>query len=247
MAREAILIAAALQFLTWLPVPVFAWEEGMLSRSARYFPLVGALVGAMAATVWWGASLVLPAPVAAGLAIAALLALTGALHEDGLADTADALGGRASRDRALEIMRDSRIGTYGGAALVFSIGLRWACLASLPIEIGVLALIASGAVGRALMVPVSLLLGYARTSGAGVAVSGGIDGPGLVIALATTIALCLLIGEAGLLGLLIAGTCGWLVLRRLARRLGGYTGDGLGAIQQVGEIAFMVTIVAVFA
>ncbi|MEM0944986.1 MAG: adenosylcobinamide-GDP ribazoletransferase, partial [Pseudomonadota bacterium] len=122
MSRQLLLLATAVQFLTRLPVPAPGWEEDRLARAMRWFGAVGLLVGALTGALWWAASVALPAPVAAGLAIAGGIWLTGALHEDGAADTADALGGHASRERALEIMRDSRIGTYGAAALILSVG-----------------------------------------------------------------------------------------------------------------------------
>ncbi|MBY8976121.1 adenosylcobinamide-GDP ribazoletransferase [Rhodobacteraceae bacterium NNCM2] len=247
MRREALLLAAAIQFLTRLPVPPLGWEPDRLARAMRYFPLTGALVGAVSGAVLLAASATLPAPVAAGLALAAGIWLTGALHEDGLADTADALGGHVGRDKALEIMRDSRIGTYGAAALVLSIGLRWAALASVPATSGALMLIAAGATGRAMMVPVSRISGYARPTGAGGAVASPATGVEIALALLTAIACCLLLGAPGTFAFAFAAIAAWLVLRFLLRRLGGYTGDGLGAIEQAAEVTVMIALAGALA
>ncbi|MEM7668756.1 MAG: adenosylcobinamide-GDP ribazoletransferase [Pseudomonadota bacterium] len=244
MQRQHDLIAAAFQFLTRIPVATTGWEPDRLARAARYFPLVGAAVGGASGFVFWMGAGLLPPMIAAGLAVLSGILLTGALHEDGLADTADALGGHAGRARALEIMRDSRIGTYGAVAIIASIGLRWAALASLAPVAGALALIAASAGGRALMVPVSRILCYARTSGAGESVSDGArNGEILLAALITCVAIAPL-GLVGVTAFLLAGLAGWVVLRGLARRLGGYTGDGLGAIEQVGETVMLIVIAA---
>ena len=114
-------LGTGLAFLTRLPVRCALGGEGSLARAAWAFPIVGALVGAFGALAFWGAALVGLHPFVAGvLAVAATLLVTGALHEDGLADTADGFGAGGSRERKLEIMRDSRIGTYGVVALVLS-------------------------------------------------------------------------------------------------------------------------------
>ena len=125
LGREATRYLVAQQFLTRLPTPGWVdYEPGGLARSARYFPLVGLVVGALSALIWLIFAPILPASLAAGLAIAVMILATGALHEDGFADCCDGLGGGANQERALEIMRDSRIGAYGAIGLVMVIGLR---------------------------------------------------------------------------------------------------------------------------
>ena len=124
IGREIGHFFVGIMFLTRLPVPTGLRQVGgRLARSARYFPLVGVLVGALVALAFVIAHALSTALVAAGVAIAVSLLVTGALHEDGLADTCDGLGGGTSRAHALEIMRDSRIGTYGSAGLIISIAL----------------------------------------------------------------------------------------------------------------------------
>src|SRR5262245_58591993 len=132
MTHELRLFFVALQFLTRVPAPRWVgFEPAWLSACVRHFPLVGAGVGLWGAAVLWAALQFWPPMVAALLSLAGTVWLTGAFHEDGLADTCDALGGAVSRERALEIMKDSRIGSYGAIALVLALGLKVALVAAL--------------------------------------------------------------------------------------------------------------------
>lgn len=245
VARELRLALYALGFLTRLPLggALGRWvghEPGMLARAARWFPLAGLVVGGVCAAVWLAAGAVVPPALAAGLALAAGIALTGALHEDGFADCCDGLGGHAPRERALEIMRDSRIGAYGALGLAFSVGLRWAALAALTPEAGAVALIVAHVWGRALMTATLALLPYARETGAAAEAAGVTRG-----AAGFALGAALVVGAAfgGVPALAACGAglaaAGWTA-RRLRRRLGGHTGDGLGAVEQMGEIGVMI-------
>lgn len=248
-ARDELeLFLAAAAFLTRLPVPAGgAWAEDRLVRASRYFAPVGAVVGLIGGIAWWVAGAMLPPAVAAGLAVAAMIAVTGALHEDGLADCADGLGGGRTREDALAIMRDSRTGSYGVLALVLSVGLRWAALAALAPLAGLMALVMAAGIGRALMVPATTFARYARAEGVGSLVARG-AGPGeLGAALATALVLALLGGWPGLLALALALAVGAAFLVWMVRRVGGYTGDGLGAIAQLGEVTVMVTLAGAWA
>lgn len=251
LARQLALFVSALRFLTRLPVgdlcPDEDRERDRLARALRYFGLAGALTGGLSAVVWWIASTHLPAAAAAGLAVMTGVLVSGALHEDGLADTADALGAGADRDRALEIMRDSRTGTYGTVAVALSLGLRWAALAALAPATGGLALIAAGATGRALIVPATRITGCARPDGLGGRVADGARRAEIALALGTAAAFCLFLGVQGLWALAVAGLAVWPILRVQLRRLGGYTGDGLGAIAHVGETAALIAFAGLFA
>ncbi|MCH8167393.1 MAG: adenosylcobinamide-GDP ribazoletransferase [Proteobacteria bacterium] len=241
------LFLTAAGFLTRLPVPGRAdLSEDRLLRASRYFAAVGALVGLAGGGVWWLAGLMLPVMVAAGLALAAMVWLTGALHEDGLADCADGLGGGKTGSQALAIMRDSRVGGYGALALVFSVGLRWAALAALAPGWGVLALVLAGGIGRAAMVPATALASYARPEGLGRGVAGA-SGVEVAAALGTALVLGLAGGWPGLLALGLALALAGGFLFYLVRRVGGYTGDGLGAMAQLGEIAVMVVLAGAWA
>ena len=249
MTHELRLFFIALQFLTRVPMPRWVgFESDWLNQSARYFPAVGLCVGVIGATVLWMGCALFPASVAVGLSMLATVLLTGAFHEDGLADTCDALGGAVSRVRALEIMKDSRIGTYGAAGLVLMLGLKAAALvalAALPLSAAVSALLLAHTVSRTGAVLLIRFLPYAgdlahakakplaqriSATGAWVAVAWPV-GLALGLALwdpghAPAVACALLMAGIG------TGVCGW----RWRARLGGYTGDTLGATQQISEL-----------
>lgn len=251
------LVLVALQFLTRLPVRLSRFEPGWLNDCVRHFPLVGALVGAVGAAVLVGAAQLWPAWIAAVLALAATVALTGGFHEDGLADTFDALGGVVPRDKALAIMKDSRIGSYGALALGLSLLLRTALLAVLaarPALGAVAALLASHALARAAAVGVMVSLPYggdaehAKAKPLALAVAPR----NLVIALGWCGLLLLGLAATGVylpkLGAAVAAAAlvAWLMRQWLKRRLGGYTGDGLGATEQLAEIAVLLAFTASF-
>ncbi|MBI2235943.1 MAG: adenosylcobinamide-GDP ribazoletransferase [Magnetospirillum sp.] len=233
-------------FLTRLPLPdAGPVAPGGLAAAMRCFPVVGAVVGLAAAAVHALASLWLPTLPAALLAVTALVLLTGALHEDGLADFADGLGARGDRARRLEVMRDSRTGSFGVLALVFSVALRGAALAALPSGwIATGALVAAAALSRALMPAAMQAMAPARADGLGA--SCGVPHAG-VAATAVVVALLLSLPGLGLGGTLAAALAGGLAalgVTWLARRaIGGYTGDVLGAIQQVSEAAVLLAAV----
>ncbi|MSU88371.1 adenosylcobinamide-GDP ribazoletransferase [Rhodobacteraceae bacterium 2CG4] len=235
----------ALRFLTRLPVPAGGIGDWSLARAARWFPLAGLVVGVLAGAAWWLASAIgLPPLAAAGLALTVQALLTGGLHEDGLADLADGLGSGAGRARALEIMRDSRIGAHGALALGLSLLLRTAALAALAPAAGLAALAIANILSRA---AISLSLGtlpYARP--AGLAQDGRDHDPralALTVGLACVAAL-LLGGLTGVLAI-AAAAIGWAAISwRLVRSLGGHTGDGLGATEQVVQAAVLLVLAA---
>ncbi len=255
MHHQARLFLVALQFLTRVPVPAAAgFEPAWLNASARYFPAVGAVVGLVAAAVFWAAGTVFTPGVAAGLSIAATLLLTGAFHEDGLADTCDALGGAVGRERALEIMKDSRIGSYGAIALVVVLGLKATTLATMAPALAVPVTVFAHAASR--LAPVLLIRGLAyagdvahakakpmaqRVSAREVAVaalSTAVIGVAIA-AVAPHSAVPIALGTIAVGGVTVAAA-GWL-----GGHLGGYTGDTLGATQQIAELAALLLALAV--
>jgi len=242
MALNAFLLAV--QFLTRLPVRP-EYSEAAMEASPRFYPAAGVVVGGIGACVWMLAPW--PPLVSAFVTLAVMVALTGGLHEDGLADTFDGLGGVRPKDRALEIMRDSRIGTYGVVALVFSLALRglgYAEVQALP-----WVLIAGAAASRGAMVWAMATSTYARPSGAGSAVAGGIDAATVRVA-AGTVALAwvplLFVLPLAQVALGALGLClgAWVIRSWYMRRLGGYTGDCMGAVQQAAEIGFILGLLA---
>jgi adenosylcobinamide-GDP ribazoletransferase len=247
--RDDLVVAA--RFLTRLPLdrpqdPPSPIPARPVAAAMRAFPLVGILVGIVGWLVYALAdALALPAAASALLAVAATVAVTGALHEDGLADTADGFGGGAERVRKLAIMRDSRSGAYGVLALVFSVGLRVAALSVLMPPRAGLALIAAHAVSRAGLPAVMRWLEPARDDGLGAAAGRPDDAAVLwCLASAFVIALLCLGGGTGLAGLVVTAAAMAAVAALARRQIGGYTGDVLGAAQQIGEIAMLLTAAA---
>ena len=249
MLHELRLFCIAVQFLTRVPVPRrVGFEPDWLNQSARHFPAVGACVGAVAALVLWAASAVFPPAVAVGLSLAATLLLTGGFHEDGLADTCDALGGAVSRDRALEIMKDSRIGSYGALGLLIVLGLKAAALTALPLALAIPATLLAHSASRAAAVLLIRWLPYAGDIAHAKAkpLAQRVSRAGAWVAVAWPAAVVLLLlwrapAQAPLIatGLLLLGLATLASARWLQRRLGGYTGDALGATQQVTELLLL--------
>ena len=242
----------ALQFFTRVPVTgrLAAWvgfSPQMLRASAAHYPGVGWLVGAWGALMFVAAAQGLPPLVAAVLSTAATVWLTGAFHEDGLADTADGLGGMVGRERALDIMKDSRIGTYGTVALVAALGLKVALLAALAVQGPV---VVGGAIVFAHVISRTgplLLIRFMQHVGDAAGskskpLADAIEGHALLVgvlwALPAVVGLFLLVGPVrGAAALLAAAVATAWTGRMLWRRLQGFTGDGLGATQQLSELA----------
>ncbi|KRW93930.1 adenosylcobinamide-GDP ribazoletransferase [Paracoccus sp. MKU1] len=251
MARLLAEAALALVWLTRLPVGrLLPATLPALAQAAWAFPLVGLAVGLIGAAVLALAAVAgLPAMVAALLAVGAMILATGALHEDGLADCADG-GGGATRERRLEIMRDSRIGSYGVLALVLIVGLRVAAIAALFGEpwLAAAALVGLAAASRAGMAAGLGLMPPARPDGLGHAAGRPTRGAvmaALALGAAALLlpALCLSHPVPGWVALLVAVAAAQLWLaRRAMRALGGQTGDVLGAMQQMGEAAGLVAL-----
>jgi adenosylcobinamide-GDP ribazoletransferase len=243
LARD---VGEALRFFSRLPLRGQGRAPFELGRFAWAAPVVGAIVGLIGAGALAAATLLgLPILLRAGLATAALVAATGALHEDGLTDVADGFGGGATRDQKLEIMRDSRIGAYGAIALTLALVLRVGALAAALRAgfwgaAGALTLVA--AVSRAGALAPLMALDPARPDGAGAA-AGRLDPSAFVAACVAALVISLTIGllavgvGRALMGA-IAGAMGAAAMTELARRqIGGQTGDVAGAAQQWAEIA----------
>lgn len=240
-------LKVAMIFLTRIPIKADE-ELSMrdLAGAAHLFPLVGVVIGGAAAAVLLLATQFdLPPVLAVVLAIMAMTILTGALHEDGFADTADGLGAGSDRERALEIMHDSRIGTYGVIALALSFSMRFATLTSLAeITVVALAIIAAAAVSRAAAACAMALQPPARTSGL-VAIAGNppYEKAAIAVILAVITALLLLPSGSAVTALIAVTVVGGCAAVFIQHWLGGATGDTLGAIQQVTEITFLVALV----
>ena len=242
--EEWAIFLQALQFLTKLPLPAnLGYTPQRFAAAPRYYPLVGLLVGAIAALTY-GLSLRAFGPVlAALLSTAASIVVTGAFHEDGFADACDGLGGSVSTERALEIMKDSRLGTYGTLGLGLMVAVKVATLARMPLPGAIPLMFLSHATSRLSSVMVLATSRYVRDQGTAKPVASGISLNGLTVALSTT-GLALATAAYWLGGPAVAGGLGGLCLGHwwmrfiFESRLGGYTGDCLGAVQQTSEVGF---------
>jgi adenosylcobinamide-GDP ribazoletransferase len=231
----------AVGFLTRLPVPA-AKSAPDLSRAALFFPLVGALVGGIAAATRVLADQALPPLPATLLAVTAALIVTGALHEDGLADVADALGAHTTRERRLEILKDPRVGAFGALALIVAVGLITTTIATLDTEDAVKALVISHTLSRWAILPVSIALKPAKPGGAGSLLR--VSTPSLIAATVIAAAIVTpLQGAPALLAAALATAVSGLVLHTT---LGGITGDGYGATAKLAELASATTLVALW-
>ncbi len=228
----------ALMLLTRAPMGVIA-APPELSACVWAYPLAGVLTGVVAGAVLALAHWLALPPLACGLmAVAAGVLVTGGLHEDGLADLADGLGGGATRARKLEIMRDSRIGSYGALALVLAVGLRAAFVASAPGGwAGVGLLVGLGAVSRAVLPVLMLALPQARAEGLGARASASVAPGRVAAAVALGLVVAVLCLPWAVWVCVAAGLGAALVGALAARQLGGITGDVLGAAQVVAELA----------
>ena len=246
----------ALQFFTRLPTPQFDdFRPEWLNDAAKWFPAVGLVVGAISALTLAAAAQLWPMPIAAGLALAAGAIVTGAFHVDGLADTFDALGGHVDRAKALAIMKDSRIGSYGALALILVTGLRWAALSALPLSVAMLALVAAHALARGGATALMARLAYVRDEdGKSKPLAVSLGAGSLAIALG--IALLPLVAWTAwrpsswplwAAALVAAALVHAFCARWYRRRLGGFTGDALGCAEQLGEAAVMLAVLAALA
>jgi adenosylcobinamide-GDP ribazoletransferase len=240
-------LRTAVAFLTRLPVPHPTGPmPANFIRAQRMFPIVGAAIGGAVGLVCLGMRMMgVPDLAAAALALGASAILTGALHEDGLADVADGFGGGRDPAAKLEIMRDSRLGTYGALILMVSFAAKLAALAALPDAFVVQSLIAAHALARGVLPAMAMRLPYARKDGLA-ANAGRPDATTAAIAgaLALVIALLSLPWSGALGAALVAAACAIGMAWLAQRQIGGQTGDVLGGAEQVGETAILVLLAA---
>ncbi|MAX86186.1 MULTISPECIES: adenosylcobinamide-GDP ribazoletransferase [Thalassolituus] len=234
----------AVAFFTRIPVPASVeFSQASLNRASRYFPAVGWLIGALCATALWLLMLVFPQNVAVLISIAISLLLTGCFHEDGLADTCDGLGGGWTREQKLSIMKDSRIGTYGAAALWVSLTLKFVVLSQLINP--VLALLVAHPLSRIIPTVFIAAMSYVSdvdTSKAKPLAESG-SGADTAIAIITGLIALMFINNPFIIlfVLLVLAGVAYVFLKR---QIGGFTGDALGAVQQVSELAIYLSLLA---
>lgn len=254
LRQELVRFFAALRFFTRLPAP--AWvghSQDQLDHAARYFPLIGVLVGAIAALVTAAAASMLPVSLAIVLGMAASVLLTGAFHEDGFADVCDGFGGGWDKAQVLAIMKDSRVGSYAVVGVGLLLLAKWNALNEIDAAFDwpalSLALVAAHAASRLASVSLIFALDYVREDATAKAkpLATRMARHELAIAAVCGLAPCLLLPLAEALTALAAmGITTWLLARYFMRRIGGYTGDCLGAAQQLAELAFYLGLLCSF-
>ncbi|MES2264135.1 MAG: adenosylcobinamide-GDP ribazoletransferase [Pseudomonadota bacterium] len=242
----------ALQFFTRLPIPRWVgFEPAWLHHASRYFPLIGIVVAVIAGAVYAAAALLLPAAVAVLLATAAGIYATGAFHEDGFADMCDGFGGGMTRERVLDIMKDSRIGAYGAIGTICLLALKCTALSLLPPASAIAALFLAHPLSRLAATSLIWRMEYARAEGKAKPMAQEMSTTEFAIAALCAALPALILGAAACLSWsaiaasVLAALCSatWLG-RKFARRIGGYTGDCLGAVQQVAEVAIYLCVLA---
>jgi adenosylcobinamide-GDP ribazoletransferase len=248
LRREFVLVGAALQFLTRLPVPMrTTFEAQEPVRATRWFPLIGQFVGLVCALVWYGAAQIWDPFVASALAVAAGALLTGGFHEDGLMDAADGFFAHGDQPRRLAAMKDSRIGAAGVTSAVLVTFLRIAALAQLAPAQGVVALVLAHGAARAAAVALMAATPYAGEIGLAKGRPGKMrpTGAEAVFAVLWGFAPLAILGPGrALLALALLGAATFLVGRASARAFGGHTGDVLGAVEQLCEVAALLAALA---
>lgn len=231
-------LLAGIQFLTRLPVPAYRFEPDMVMGAAKFYPIVGALVGLPAVAIERLLRGHLPVTVVAAAVLVSFVVITGGMHEDGLADTADGLGAGGERKRVLDIMRDSRIGSFGTLAIVFSVLCRWALLSAIAPGRFAFYVLSAQVLCRWTALPLAHFLPSARKDGLGEKLAHKVSLAALAIGSALALAivgLCLRIRMLAPVAAVLAVTIASGLWYRA--KLGGITGDCFGASNQLAEIA----------
>lgn len=246
------LFFVALQFFTRIPIPRWVgFESAWLHHASRYFPLVGLLVGAIAAAVYWVAASIWPTPVAVLLSTAASIYLTGAFHEDGFADMCDGFGGGMTRERVMEIMKDSRIGTYGAVGVTLLVALKCVLLAMLEPAMAIASLLLAHPLSRLASAALIWRLEYVRDEGKAKPLGQDMTDTEFLIAALCGAVPAAVLGAAGFmpwlsiaLAVAFAATAAAWLGHKCVRRIGGFTGDCLGAVQQLSEVSIYLAVLA---
>jgi len=237
-----------MQFLTIIPLPFrFEWKKDDLGRSTALFPLAGLTIGALLASLNWLLSPHLSRPLMDTLLIVALTAVTGALHMDGLADVCDGIAARGSRERFMEIMKDSRVGAVGAVAIALGLLLKWQALVAVPECVKWQALLLFPLIARFCQVQTIVFGRSARQDGIGSTIVVGAGKIQLMIAFCLTLAAAwLLLGMHGPMLLAAAMLTASLIRRWFHAKIGGITGDVIGCISELVEIAVLILLPVFF-
>jgi adenosylcobinamide-GDP ribazoletransferase len=255
MKKEIRIFFTALMFFTRIPCPKWVdHSEEYLNKAPKYFPFMGWIVGGISGLVYFLCSYALPGPIAIMLSMVASIMVTGAFHEDGLADVCDGFGGGWTKEKILLIMKDSRIGAFGAIGIVMALLIKYASLAFIPIQKPIflaLLFIAGHSISRFAAVTFLVTHEYARDddSSKSKPLATKISGSELAIAfmfgVLPLIGLSIYLKEYNLLSLILPVYITKMLLGRFFKKwIGGYTGDCLGATQQICEVVFYLSFIA---
>ncbi len=249
MKEQINLFLTAVMFYTRIPVPrSLGYSPERLNRSTRYFPLIGWLVGGIGAGIFFGLSFLFPVPLAVFISMMATIFVTGAFHEDGFADFCDGFGGGYTRGKIFSIMKDSRIGTYGTVGLISMLGTKFLALQSFPPAIVPIVLLAAHAFSRMMPVVVIFTSYYSREDELSKTKPIGKKGTNSDLLIAVIISLLPMLffpWQFMAITVPVALLVTYIFKKYTERKIGGYTGDCLGALQQVTEILFYLILIVV--
>ncbi|HEY2581232.1 MAG TPA: adenosylcobinamide-GDP ribazoletransferase [Mucilaginibacter sp.] len=250
MKKEIRIFFTALMYFTRIPCPKWVdHSEEYLNKSSRYFPVVGIIVGSISALVYWIFQFIIPGEIAIILSIIASVLATGAFHEDGFADICDGFGGGWTKEKILLIMKDSRLGTYGVLGLGLILLLKWSLLTHIPSAVLIVVLISGHAISRLNAVSLIYTDQYAReddTSKSKPLATKMSTGSLLFAMICGLGPLFLFANPYVFLAIFPLLVTRWYFSAYFKKWIGGYTGDCLGAVQQVSELVFYISLLVIF-
>ncbi|OFX26972.1 MAG: adenosylcobinamide-GDP ribazoletransferase [Bacteroidetes bacterium GWA2_31_9b] len=253
MKKQGYLFLTAIMFYTRIPVPKsIVYSDDLLNKSTKYFPFVGWIVGGFGALVFYATQFILPLPVSVLMSMISTILLTGAFHEDGFADSCDAFGGGWTKEKILEIMKDSRIGTYGSVGLILILFTKFYCLSSVPVKQIPFILIAAHAFSRYVTTGIIFFSEYAREDAStkskpvGKSLSSEDYFISFIFGSTPLLILSILYSYWLLLILLTTIPIVFFLKRYFEKWIGGFTGDALGATQQITEIVFYLSSIIIY-
>lgn len=248
LKQELEIFFTAVMFYTRIPVPRISYSQFYLDQSTRYFPLIGWIIGGFAAGIFYFFSNILPVSISLLLSMIGSILLTGAFHEDGFADACDGFGGGMSKDKVLEIMKDSRIGTYGTIGLIFILTLKFLTLLEIPASSIPLVLYIGHSISRFAVNIFRYTHFYVKDDEQSKArpMAEKISLQNLLISAIFGVVPILLLGWKGLGLLVIIVLAEQCTARYFSRRIGGFTGDCLGAMQQICETIFYLSLLGLW-